>query len=741
MSRFPVLVFLFLAMLASVAFAPAAWSVPICHPDSLFTFPALGYLAGPNPHDAVIADFDGDGIPDVAVVNSAAETPGPGAPLANTVEVRLGTGAGYFGVEAHYATEGRPYGLATADLNGDGIPDLVVACNTSNTVDVFLGNGDGTFSAFSSFPAGSTPYRVVAGDLNGDGRLDLVVLANTYSGPGLNVLLATPSPPGTVAYAAPVFIPLSNAPAGLAIGDFNKDGILDLAATIYNGGFLAVLIGKGSGGVGTGTFAAPVYYPTSDGAFDVHAADLNKDGILDLVTCGNANGVTVHLGNGSGGIGDGTFAPGVNVGGGNLSDIEIGDFDGDGNLDIAASGGPRNSVYTFRGNGNGTFLPPAAHAVGSFCIGLASGDLDGDGKPDLVSVAYHGSGFNTLLTGCTPFADGSPLLDFVKDVPNDQGGRVFVVWRASLFDGIAGSSVTSYRVWRRVPTLAPSLVSQAAALDTRGTPVGRSVSLATARALTRTDGGNVTYWEALTTLPSQRLSAYGYTAATTQDSLIGNNPFTAFFVSALTSDPNIFYSSNVDSGYSVDNLPPHEPFGFSLFPASSGGATVKWLANEEPDLKTYRLYRGNTEDFVPGPGNLLADQSATTYNDPYALPGMYFKLDAVDVHDNHSDFAVAQLGSLVGANGKVVLALAGPWPNPSRSGVFDISVSHPYPGRVLFEVFDVRGTRVFSRQLEGTKPGTDTFTAGASKALGAGLYLVRVTNGPETREVKTMVLP
>jgi VCBS repeat protein len=724
-----------LLSVAAVSFAPPAWAA--CQPDSTFSFPATGYVVGPNPHDAAIADFDGDGIPDVAVVNS-----GSTGSLANTVSVRMGLGNGLFGVEHHFPTQGRPYGIVAADLNGDGILDLAVSAILDNEVDIFLGNGsggvgDGTFAPYVAFPAGTSPYRIAVGDYNHDGRPDLVALNNTYSAPGLTVLLAQGA---AGSFTATQFISLSNAPAGLVSADFNEDGILDLAATVYDGGYLAVMLGQGSGGLGDGSFGPPSYIATTAGAFDIQAADLNDDSILDLVTCGNGGGVDVHLGLGSDGVGNGTFGSAQPIGGGNLSDIEIADFDGDGKLDITASGGPRNAVYTFSGHGDGTFGAPAAHAVGNFCIGLAQGDLDGDGHPDLVSVAYQGSEIRTLLTGCPPPPPPpNPHLDRVRDVSNDQGGKVFVLWQASSLDGLIGTSVNAYRVWRRVPYLAPSMLSGAAALDGRESRAGFA-PLATARALMRTESGTVTYWEALVTLPAQQLPAYGYTAATTQDSLPGSNPFTAFFVTALTADPNTFYNSNVDSGYSVDNLPPSQPNGAQIS-YTAQGAQLQWTANVEADLECYRVYRGVSADFVPDASNLLGAVTGPNYLDSGGGSGMVYKIDAVDKHENASPYATVGTAGAVGVQPHLVFALAGPWPNPSHSGLFNVSVTHPYAGRVTFEVFDVRGTRVFSRRLEGTKPGIDTFTAGANRALGAGLYFVRVTNGPETREVKTIVLP
>src|SRR5205814_748853 len=119
-----------------------------------------------------------------------------------------------------------------------------------------------------------------------------------------------------------------------------------------------------------------------------------------------------------------------------------------------------------------------------------------------------------------------------------------------------------------------------------------------------------TFWEAIATLPAEQLISYAYDAPTTQDSIAGSNPYTAFFVTALTADPFTFFESAVDSGYSVDNLSPPTPAPF-VATYASGSATLHWGASPAQDFREFRLYRGFSTAFVPAPANLVTATRAT----------------------------------------------------------------------------------------------------------------------------------
>ena len=266
-----------------------------------------------------------------------------------------------------------PVSVAVGDFNGDGKPDLAIA--GGNIVSVLLGNGDGTFQAPIEFPTGIGSARIVVGDFNGDGKLDLAVLAlggttvSVHLGNGDGTFRAGPSYPAGVDL---MFI---------AVGDFNRDGKLDLVVANkgtfpnFTDGSVLVLMGNGDG-----TFQPAVAYGPVVNPYSVAVGDFNGDGNLDLAVPNlgaNNGGVSVLLGNG-----DGTFQSAVIYDAGvGCFWVAVGDFNGDGKPDLAVLGPPDRVLL---GNGDGTFqgaiqFDAAAVTPSSVVVG----DFNGDGKLDL----------------------------------------------------------------------------------------------------------------------------------------------------------------------------------------------------------------------------------------------------------------------------------------------------------------------------------------------------------------------
>jgi hypothetical protein len=330
---------------------------------------AISYLTGTDTFaDAVaVADLTGTGVPDLVTANRDG----------NDVSVLLGQGNGSFQTTNVYTLPATPYAVATGDLTGNGILDLVTADYQVQAVSVLRGNGDGTFQAPVSFPTGPFPNCVAVADLNGDGIPDLITANYDYSSNGsVSVLLGN----GDGTFQAPQTFATDSSTVGVAVGDFNGDGIPDLVTVNRQHSDVSVLRGNGDG-----TFQAPVRYPVGLNPEDVVVADLQGDGVLGLITANyNAGTVSVLRGNG-----DGTFQPAVSYAvGAKPTSVVVGDFTGNGVLDLAVTNDyTGGGIYLLWGNGDGTFQSQATKldTGGVWTYGLAAADFNHDGVLDLVA--------------------------------------------------------------------------------------------------------------------------------------------------------------------------------------------------------------------------------------------------------------------------------------------------------------------------------------------------------------------
>jgi hypothetical protein len=233
---------------------------------------------GSSPRGVAAADLNNDGIPDLVSVNF----------LTNTVSVLLGLTGGGYAAPVSYSTlangVGRgPVAVAVGDVNGDGLPDIVTVDSLDNRVSVLLNNGNGTFGPASTYAVGLGPTDVVLGDVNNDGTKDIIVSHNGTGLPsnrGVTVLLGNGDGTYRVGNEVPSAVGIHA--TGLATADFNHDGNLDIAVLnnqLVGPGQVVQLLGNGSGGF------------TNNGAFDVGfnpqgiaVDDFNRDGFPDVVT-------------------------------------------------------------------------------------------------------------------------------------------------------------------------------------------------------------------------------------------------------------------------------------------------------------------------------------------------------------------------------------------------------------------------------------------------------------------------
>jgi FG-GAP-like repeat/FG-GAP repeat len=295
------------------------------------------------------------------------------------LSILLGNGDGTFQTPVAYPADYYSNGIAVADFNGDGNLDVAVTSYQQHTVSIYFGNGDGTFQAPVDYNVFYPPRALAIGDFDLDGSRDLAVGDNQG-----DVFILLNNGDGTFRLAANAS--LGGPVTAIAVGDFNGDGIPDLAgADAFNGPGLTIAMGNGDG-----TFQDPVGYVT-DGRLPTSVAvgDFNGDGTMDIVTAnGGPGSVSVFLNNG-----DGTFQPAVNYAAGYLpSSVACADLNGDGNVDLVVANPYGNrDIKVLLGNGDGTFQAPLSYPVGDHPFAVAAGDFNGDNYPDLALAGQDGT--------------------------------------------------------------------------------------------------------------------------------------------------------------------------------------------------------------------------------------------------------------------------------------------------------------------------------------------------------------
>jgi len=507
-----------------------------------FTTPVY-FATGSAPQSVVIGDLDGDGKAELIVTDYY----GPAVSIYRNTSVG---GNLSFAAKTDLTTSAQPYHVVIGDADGDGKPDLVTGSSITHTISILRNTSDSGNIAFDGkidYPVGTTPYGIAIGDLDGDGKPDIAASDFSYS-PSTTSVLKNLSVPGTISFLPKVDYALGFSPYSTIIGDFDGDGVADLATANFGGHSVSILLNETghavrasipaisyftptSGPVGTPvlikgvnfdpipshnvvyfgaamatvtastdstlTVTVPagatyeplsvtvrnmtayaqqafyVVFPGGSAAFGavpfdsipydlpsnnpvrVAIVDLDGDGKTDLlVSDGGSNTVTAFKNKSVPQIIN--FASGQSfVSGPGPSNIAIADFDRDGKPDAAVSNsnsGNESSVSVFRNISTGAginFATPLSLATGMGTTGLAAGDLDGDGRPDLAACSGN-SGYITIFlntgdsAGIISFASGQNISNLnhpdaaaIGDVDGDGKADVVVV-------NFSDSSVTLY---------------------------------------------------------------------------------------------------------------------------------------------------------------------------------------------------------------------------------------------------------------------------------------------------------
>jgi hypothetical protein len=375
------------------------------------------FAVGDRPLAVLPADLDGDGLIDLISVNQGTSA------TVGDVHVLKGFGDGTFRRVATLTPGSRPSGGVLADANNDGRADLVVCNLLSQDVAVSLGDGLGGFAPAIATPVSGSPVGIAAGDWNGDGRLDVATVN------GLNNNVSTLLGDGTGAFTNLRQFAVGSGPRQILTADFNKDGHADLA--VLNNGSNNVQIWRGDG---TGQFSLSSTLGTGSGPAGMAIADINGDTRLDLAVANfNADTVSVFLGNTQGGFG----SPSTLGTGFGPRSILFADVNKDGALDMLVTQAKVSGVgetAVLLGSGSGTFGAPTINTTGPSPVAAAAADFNRDGNLDVAVASLTGNvlsilqntGTGTfLLAGRVTLPSGSFPHGVVMEDFNRDGRRDF----------------------------------------------------------------------------------------------------------------------------------------------------------------------------------------------------------------------------------------------------------------------------------------------------------------------------
>jgi len=350
--------------------------------DSQMDGVPASYDIGDGPTSIAVVDLNGDQRAEIVVINRHT----------NSFSVLMNNGSGAFALKSKNATGLLPIAIASGDFNKDGKPDIVVANSGSDTVSVFLGKGDGNLTRRADYHTGAVPCAVAIGDLNRDRNLDLVVV-NRY-GNSVSVLLGH----GDATFSAKTDYSTGRLPNSIAVSDVEPDGRPDLLVTSCFDRNVSLLSGNGDG-----TFRPATRYARARTSCGFVVGALDGDARPVLVEPHRYGYlISIQLGR----DGDRPAARRDYLAGKGPRSVVADDFNGDGVADMAVANaghlpGESGSVFILLGKRNGGFEPKNSYVTGSASYSIAAGDLNGDGKLDLIVLnsSYDFGGTVSLLFG------------------------------------------------------------------------------------------------------------------------------------------------------------------------------------------------------------------------------------------------------------------------------------------------------------------------------------------------------
>ena len=337
---------------------------------------------GTNPKTVIVADVNGDGIPDVVVGNNT------------TVSILTGKGDGTFNAANNITVlSSNPWITVAPFVNGGPLDILSVsnAASNTNNAQMIIGNGSGggTAGAPFSLPFG-TASGVVSGDFNGDGQQDFAVIFQ------LDNKISTFLGNGNGTFQTPTTLATGSTPVSAVVGNFNGHGKIDIAVANSGDNTISIYLGSVSGTEGASPFTVLTPIPAGFTPISISAGDFNGDGIDDLALTGTLSGnsvVAVLLGTGNGGFGKPTISPQDAP----VFGIAVADVLGNGKLDIGTTIPSQNTLGLLLNDGNGNFTQgPNSPPIGNSPMFFAIGNFNGQATAD-AAIANNGDGTVSIV--------------------------------------------------------------------------------------------------------------------------------------------------------------------------------------------------------------------------------------------------------------------------------------------------------------------------------------------------------